>query len=225
MTSANGSDQLVETEESSPASSRPWGLIALLVVVSLTAGFVAAVALRPSAPGDASAEAGFARDMVVHHSQAVEMAEVVRARTHDPVIRLLATDIVLTQQSQIGRLQGWLDVWRLPATGMDEAMTWMGHPTPGLMPGMATPDDVDSLRTLSPDEMDVRFLQLMVPHHQAGILMADAIQDMTDEQEVLSLARGIAGSQASEIDYMRQLLAERGANESEPPVTMPGMSG
>ncbi len=32
-------------------------------------------------PGEGSAEAGFARDMMVHHAQAVEMAEIVRDGT------------------------------------------------------------------------------------------------------------------------------------------------
>jgi len=37
--------------------------------------------LASVAPGDDSAEAGFARDMIVHHGQAVQMAEIVRGRT------------------------------------------------------------------------------------------------------------------------------------------------
>jgi uncharacterized protein (DUF305 family) len=81
---------------------------------------------------------------------------------------------------------------------------------------------VASLQTLAPEEMDVRFLQLMVPHHQAGVLMADAIMDMTDRPEVEALARGISESQAAEIEYMRELLTARGAVETEPDVTLPG---
>jgi uncharacterized protein (DUF305 family) len=48
---------------------------------------------------------------------------------------------------------------------------------------------------------------------------------MTGEQEVLNMARGIAESQAAEIDYMRRSLEARGAQESEAPVTMPGEDG
>ena len=194
---------------------------AFAVAVAALLGFLAGSRLDDSAPGDDSAEAGFARDTAIHHAQAVEMAEIVRDRTTDPTIRLLASDIALTQQSQIGRFQGWLDAWGLPATGVDDPMTWMGHPTSGRMPGMASAEDVASLETLTPDEMDVRFLQLMIPHHQAGVLMADAILDMTDLPEVEALARGISESQAAEIEYMRELLTERGAVETEPEVTLP----
>jgi uncharacterized protein (DUF305 family) len=195
---------------------------AFAVAVAALLGFLAGSSLRDAAPGDDSAEAGFARDMAIHHAQATEMAEIVRDRTTDPTIRLLASDIALTQQSQIGRFQGWLDAWGLPVTGADDPMTWMGHPTSGRMPGMASPEDVASLETLAPDEMDVRFLQLMIPHHQAGVLMADAIMDVTDLPEVEALARGISESQAAEIQYMRELLTERGAVETEPEVTLPG---
>ena len=192
------------------------------VAVAALLGFLAGSRLQADAPGDDSAEAGFARDMAIHHAPAVELAEIVRDRTTDPAIRLLTSDIALTQQSQIGRFQGWLDAWGLPATGADDPMTWMGHPTSGRMPGMASPEDVASLETLAPDEMDVRFLQLMIPHHQAGVLMADAIMDVTDVPEVEALARGISESQAAEIEFMRELLTERGAVETEPEVTLPG---
>ena len=99
-------------------------------------------------PGDDSAEAGFARDMMVHHAQAVQMAEIVRDRTHSGDMRLLVSDIALTQQAQIGIMQGWLEVWGLPITGTAPAMAWMGHPTDGLMPGMATPEEVNRLGEL-----------------------------------------------------------------------------
>jgi uncharacterized protein (DUF305 family) len=99
-------------------------------------------------PGDDSAEAGFARDMIVHHGQAVQMAEIVRDRTESGAVRLLASDISLTQQGQIGIMQGWLGVWGLPITGSEPAMAWMGHPTDGPMPGMATPDEIDRLGKL-----------------------------------------------------------------------------
>src|SRR5918992_1350416 len=98
------------------------------------------------APSDSSPEAGFARDMMVHHAQAVEMAEIVRDKTESNEIRILASDIALTQQAQIGQMQGWLGVWGLPITGTEPAMAWMGHPTEGRMRGMAPPEDVNRLR-------------------------------------------------------------------------------
>lgn len=41
-----------------------------------------------SAPAETSADVGFARDMAVHHQQAVEMSFIVRDRTTDVAVRL-----------------------------------------------------------------------------------------------------------------------------------------
>ncbi|THA38682.1 DUF305 domain-containing protein [Streptomyces sp. A1547] len=79
------------------------------------------------APGLHSPDAGFARDMAVHHQQAVEMSFIVRDRTKDEPVRGLAYDIANTQANQRGMLLGWLDLWGLPKVVADEPpMSWMG---------------------------------------------------------------------------------------------------
>ncbi len=191
-------------------------ILALAVVVLAGLSLWLFFANRP--PGDDSAEAGFARDMIVHHAQAVEMAEIVRDRTESEEIRTLATDIALTQQGQIGQMQGWLAVWGLPATGAEPAMSWMGHPNEGRMPGMARPEEINELREVSPEEADIRFLQLMIPHHQAALGMTEAILERTDRPEVERLAGAIATSQQAEIEAMQELLQSRGALVEEEPL-------
>lgn len=167
------------------------------------------------APAEDSAEAGFARDMMVHHAQAVQMAEIVRDKTESEEMRTLAADIALTQQAQIGQMQGWLAVWGLPATGSEPAMTWMGHPTEGRMPGMASPEELNELQQASPEEADTLFLQLMIPHHEAALPMAEAALEETDRPEVERLAGAIAASQQGEIEMMKGLLNQRGVPVEE----------
>jgi uncharacterized protein (DUF305 family) len=187
----------------------------LILLLAAAAVLLAALALwlylTSAQPGDESAEAGFARDMSVHHAQAVEMAEIVRDKTESEEVRLLAADMALTQQGQIGRMQGWLDVWNLPATGAEPAMSWMGHPTEGRMPGMASPGDIERLRNAPPEEAEVMFFRLMIPHHQAAVPMAEAVMQRTDRPEVENLAGAIVASQKGEIEVMRGMLEERGA--------------
>ncbi|HEX2729319.1 MAG TPA: DUF305 domain-containing protein [Rubrobacteraceae bacterium] len=188
-------------------STNPYMLVALAAVLLAAAMLIMYIANRP--PGDDSTEAGFARDMSVHHAQAVEMAGIVRLRTEDPDIRSLATDIVLTQQAQIGRMQGWLDVWNLSPTGAEPRMAWMGHSVSGRMPGMASQKDVNRLETLPPDEADTLFLRLMIPHHKAAIPMAQAARDDSDQAPVERLADSIIVSQKSEIEAMQDMLKDR----------------
>jgi uncharacterized protein (DUF305 family) len=191
----------------------------LVPILSLAFVIMAGLALwlffSTRMPGDDSAEAGFARDMMVHHAQAVEMAEIVRDKTESEDAGTMAPDIALTQQAQIGQMQGWLQVWGLSPTGTEPAMSWMGEPTNGLMPSMATPEEIRQLRDASSEEADVRFLQLMIPHHQAALQMTEAFSVRGDRPEVESLAEAISASQQSEIQNMEQMLQDRGASLPE----------
>jgi uncharacterized protein (DUF305 family) len=213
MTQAIQADARLPDERQ--ARTAPWWssrsvLLALLLalVVAAISGSAAALAwsLPSRAPADDSADAGFARDMADHHSQAVEMALIALGRTEDPAIRTLATDILLTQQAQIGMMRGWLDVWGLPATGWDPRMAWMGHAMEGPMPGMATREEIASLRDLPREEADRRFLKLMIRHHEGGVEMAQAGVELGEQPVVRGLAEAILRSQQAEVTAMEDLL-------------------
>jgi uncharacterized protein (DUF305 family) len=184
--------------------------IVAIAAIILMAGFTLWLLPRSDTPGDDSAEAGFARDMSMHHIQAVEMALIAQERTDDPEIRILATDIILTQQGQIGQMRGWLDAWGVPPNSSEPPMTWMGHPVEGQMPGMASPDEIAQLRELPAPEMEELFLQLMIVHHQAGVDMAQAVLDRSDNSTVEFLAGRMVASQQKEIDVMNDLLERKG---------------
>jgi uncharacterized protein (DUF305 family) len=162
-------------------------------------------------PGDNSLEAGFARDMMVHHDQAVTMSLLIRDRTTDPRIKTLATDILLTQENQIGQMLGWLNVWGLSATSAEPPMAWMGHPMTGRMPGMASPEELAHLEQLSGTAADAEFLRLMIRHHQGGIPMAEEAQERSTNSQVRSLTTAIVASQGAEITVMQDLLAQKDA--------------
>jgi uncharacterized protein (DUF305 family) len=211
-----------------PARRRNLPVLLLVLVAVFFAGASLSLLIAPGPPGEGSPEVGFARDMRVHHAQAVEMAEIVRDKTESGEVRTLAADIALTQQAQIGMMLGWLDVWGLPASGTEPAMSWMGHPTEGPMPGMATPEEINRLKEAPPEEADEQFLGLMIRHHRAAIPMAGAILDRTDRPEVRQLAEAIAASQRQEIRTMKAMSREQLANFARlrlEPVDNSGVSG
>ena len=192
----------------------------LLALLAIMVGVVSlALFLVPQLPAEDSPEAGFARDMTIHHTQAVRMAEMVRDRTEDPAIRILATDVVLTQQAEIGQMRGWLEVWGLSAS-QSEPMAWMGYPQgTGPMPGMASPEDLARLNQASPEEVDEQFLRLMIPHHQAAAVMAEAVLERSDQPEVVRFAQRTAAEQQAEVRGMQALLQRKGLSpveDSEP---------
>jgi len=196
----------------------------LLVGVSIAIGrFTSPVANDPSTT---SAEAGFARDMQVHHLQAVEMSMLVRDLTDDPDVRLLAYDIATSQANQAGQMFGWLSEWGLSQASTEASMTWMTRPPldqnahldhsadpahePGApMPGLATREQLVALSELSGVEAEVEFLRLMIAHHVGGVVMAEAVLERTDRRSVVDLASSIVKAQASEIELMESMLAAR----------------
>ncbi len=180
-------------------------------LLALAVGFAAGFFLgNPNYPGDDSPEAGFARDMSVHHAQAVEMSMVAWQKARLPEVRTLAYDIVTTQQTQIGLMRGWLDKWELSPSSKRPAMSWMdhGHLGPdGLMPGMATAEEIQQLKVSEGAQVDILYCKLMIDHHVAGVHMAEEVMKSTDDTEVRELADGMVRAQEMEIKTLRNLLA------------------
>ncbi|MFI6372113.1 DUF305 domain-containing protein [Streptomyces sp. NPDC050546] len=197
------------------------GLVAGAAVTALVAagGITYAVAGDDGSsrtPSAESADAGFARDMAVHHQQAVEMSYIVRDRTEDEDVRRLAYDIAQTQANQRGMMIGWLDLWGLPKVS-SEPMAWMdmGDMASGkdgaLMPGMATNTELKKLGTLNGKQAEIFYLQLMTDHHKGGVHMAEGCVERCTVGVEKRLAQGMVEAQQSEIGLMADLLKERGA--------------
>ena len=223
-----------ETERPRRGFSR-WAVVlaasvALVAVAVVAFSFGRLSTLGDPTPSNTSAEAGFARDMQVHHQQGVELAMIVRDATDDEATRLLGYDIATTQSQQAGQMYGWLAEWGLPQFGSEPSMTWMSLPADGAthdehdsgdggeaathepggpMPGLATPEQISELQALEGVEAERMFLELMIAHHKGAVEMAEAVLARSDYPVVVSLAESIVASQASEIALMEDMLAER----------------
>ncbi|ALU97249.1 MULTISPECIES: DUF305 domain-containing protein [Streptomyces] len=190
------------------------GLVALMVVRPSAAS--PSGASSQSAPAEDSVDAGFARDMAIHHQQAVEMSFIVRDRTGDEDVRRLAYDIINTQANQRGMMLGWLEMWGLPKSAAGPPMKWMGHTfTPtgdgSLMPGMATDAELAALAAAKDEKAEILFLRLMTVHHRAGADMAQAAAGAAKTDAIRNLAEGMVRGQQSEIGLMADMLKDRGA--------------
>ncbi|WP_187365251.1 DUF305 domain-containing protein [Cellulosimicrobium cellulans] len=200
---------------------------AVLVVVALAALVLGALAgallaRQPAltAAPEGSVDAGFARDMQAHHAQAVDLAVLVRDRSTDEEVRTVALDILLTQQNQIGQMAGWLSTWGLPAAASDPPMAWMtgsehGHGAAAAdgyaaMPGWVSRADLARLTAATGVEADRLFLQLMIPHHQGGVEMAEYAVEHAQRPQVVALARNIVTSQERELTALQDMLDARG---------------
>jgi uncharacterized protein (DUF305 family) len=202
-----------DDDDSTPAGRGRFGaawLAAVLVFGLLVGLAIGLLGPRLAEPGDDSVEAGFLRDMSTHHSQAVEMSMIAHADSTDPGVVTLSADIALTQHGQIGYMQAWLRDWHLSPTGSQPPMAWMkdsaGSVQNGLMPGMATPQQLADLRKATGKDLDVKYLTLMRAHHLGGIHMAQEILQESDNDDVTWLAESQVRGQQSEINLIDSML-------------------
>ncbi|MCD5345040.1 DUF305 domain-containing protein [Agromyces sp. H3Y2-19a] len=163
-------------------------------------------------PGSANdADVMFARMMIPHHEQAVEMSDDLLAKDGiDPAVRDLATQIKDAQQPEIDQLNTWLEEWG----AVDDAMPGMDHGDGGGMDhgssgdGMMSDDDMAALAEATGDEASRLFLEQMIVHHEGAIEMAEAELADGAHPGALEMAQAIADTQADEIATMQELLGE-----------------
>lgn len=113
-------------------------------------------------------------------------------------VRSLAQTIALSQQQEIGILQGWLLLWNRDTRPLS---------THHQMPGMASDDDVQQLRTLPPADSERQFLNLMRTHHLAGVLMAEAAELNAQLPSTIIFATSTRLNQQLEIAHLDALLS------------------
>lgn len=186
-----------------PAPRRSLALLALaLLALGVWAAYV----------GRSGPEAAFARHMIPHHAQAIALAKLLEARTSDPNLQTLARDIYLTQEAQIGQMNAWLPPWERPfsRSARFDAATREAM-------GLASEAEVADLASKRGREAEVRFLQLMIRHHQGAIPMITEALPKVQRELPRNLLLAMAKSQTLEIALMEQLLAERGGTPLEPP--------
>ena len=169
------------------------------------------------------ADVSFVQDMIPHHQQAVEMANLVADRTNTDEVIEIAGRINKAQADEIAFMQSWLadrDQQVPDPNQEDEHGAHGGHEGHGAaamkthrthaMMGMATPEQMAELAKLEGRDFDRLFLQLMIPHHKGAITMVEDLLDTpgTAYDPVLyEFTNDIVADQSSEIKQMNELLA------------------
>lgn len=134
--------------------------------------------------------------MVMHHQQAVQMAQDVLPQAKRPEVRELAQNIIDSQQEEIEKMRGWRQAWYpgTPALSDAEMSAMMKM-------------DMQSPAAVS-DDPEQRFLAEMIPHHQEAIRMSrEAVQD-AEHPELRTMAQGIIEEQEKEIARMQTWLEQ-----------------
>ncbi|WP_045821333.1 DUF305 domain-containing protein [Williamsia herbipolensis] len=179
---------------------------AVATVAALAAVAVTGVACASDDPvSHNAADVTFSTEMIPHHRQAVEMAQMVPGRSTDPEVAGLARQIAAAQQPEIDQLTTRLRSWGEPVpTGTGHTMPKSGDMS---MSGMMSDADMSELRSLSGRAFDQRWLTMMIDHHSGAITMARTEVDTGLDDDSIALARSIISSQQAELTRMRAMLA------------------
>ncbi|MBA4608774.1 DUF305 domain-containing protein [Aeromicrobium sp. Marseille-Q0843] len=188
---ALGGTKAADTAERRETVERPWGTVKTFP------------RLQKAEPPSA-ADVVFTREMIMHHRQAIELAENVRRHEGlDERVGSSARFIIQDQKNEITTMKAWLRAWQDTTGSSDEH----SHDADA-MPGMLPQSRVDEIAALDPPETEVAFLRAMIEHHEGAVTMS---QDYLPEQSnafVHSTATHIISEQTTEITYMRNLLKQ-----------------
>jgi uncharacterized protein (DUF305 family) len=140
----------------------------------------------------AASEQEYLAEMVAHHEEAIDAARELR-RSDRATMRDFGEQIIESQSAQVTQMRAWLAEW---------------YPD--------GPADVDyepmmrDLSGLSGDRLDRTFLQDMVGHHMAAVMMSQHLlaSRLVEHDEVADLADDIRDEQHAEIIRMRTWLRD-----------------
>ncbi len=173
-----------------------------------------------------AADVTFAQNMIPHHRQAVDMADLAETRASHPEVKTLARQIRAAQAPEIATMVGWLNTWKQPtvppagdngsghglgdhgSTTMMPTGSMTGMMQGGTMAGMMSDDDMARLKMATGPAFDKMFLAMMIAHHRGAITMATTeIRDGL-YTPAKRLAESIQNTQNTQIITMQTLLTK-----------------
>jgi uncharacterized protein (DUF305 family) len=165
------------------------------------------------------ADIDFANGMILHHAQAVRIANWCPSHGASADVLTLCARIINAQIDEIHRMQQWLVDRRQPistpdTSGAKSAMADMpgmhGMHSDSTMPGMLTTAGLDSLDAARGRAFDRLFLSSMIHHHQGAVAMVNRLygtRGAGQDDIIFKLASDISADQTTEIARMQRLLA------------------
>ncbi len=158
------------------------------------------------------ADADFMTGMVHHHAQALVMSALAPTNSSSAAIKTLTGRIINAQKDEISVMQRWLrERGRpVPQVGANASMT-MDQDHSMHMPGMLSPQQIDSLTLAHNGEYDRLFLRYMIQHHNGAVTMVHelfATDGAAQDDFVFKLASDIQVDQITEVARMQKMLDE-----------------
>jgi len=148
----------------------------------------------------------FMQDMIPHHNQAVQMAELVADRTNREELLSVAGRINASQLDEIKFMQDWLSA---RGENAPKPTAHDGMHTSHTMAGMASAEQMQQLAEANATDFDRLFLELMINHHKGAVKMVRALLRQSGsayDPVLFAFANDITSDQNAEIKRMTGLL-------------------
>jgi uncharacterized protein (DUF305 family) len=156
-------------------------------------------------PAHTPADVLFMQRMIPHHGQALDMAALVKDRSTNTDLSLLAQRIEVSQRDEINQMERWLK------DRGQQIPQHTAHATHA-MPGMLTIEQMTQLMGARGVEFHRLFLESMIRHHEGALVMVRELYSTGGGLEPTSdrFAREVNADQSIEINRMREMLGKLG---------------
>jgi uncharacterized protein (DUF305 family) len=165
----------------------------------LVCASVGAHAAQP-APSFTPADVAFLQQMIPHHAQAIELAQLTDGRTTSRHVTTLAATIAETRLRELTRMQAWLTT-----RGQIAPEQFAHHNETPFMPGVLTPDAMKQLAARTGAEFDAGWKGSLRQHDEGVLAMIRELQSLPGtgrEPEIAAIISTLAVEMRSELERL-----------------------
>lgn len=141
-------------------------------------------------PPAAEYDLQFIDTFMQHHEMAVQMGQMAVAEASDPKLKEFGRKVAEDQAKDIGRLRSWRE-------------QWYGHAPKAVNTHLAGGESLNMKmshgESPSGHELDMRLIDMMIPHHQGAIAMAQEAVARAQHPELKRLAQETIDKQQKEV--------------------------
>ena len=134
-------------------------------------------------------DVSFSQEMITHHRQTIQLAELVAKRTDTPYVRELSKKLEANEKADIEKMSSWLKSWQVAVPAEDTK-------------GVA--QQVAQLTPKSGKAFDTLWLSLISQHLDHGVMMASSAQSGGKHTPTIEMATRLVSEQTAQIAEIKE---------------------
>lgn len=165
-------------------------IVGALLCATLAGGCAASAAESPAAMAAYDQQdVAFSQEMITHHRQTIQLAELVAKRTDTPYVRELSQKLETNEKADIEKMSSWLKSWQVSVPAEDTK-------------GVA--QQVAQLSSKSGKAFDTLWLSLISQHLDHGVMMASSAQSGGKHGPTIEMAARLVTEQTAQIAEIKE---------------------